>query len=390
MKSVKTLGIIAVLAAAAGGVYVSLHRNPGSEPAGQTDPTQSPSIPAGNSSEQSPPAWSGSGGEFPPAGQLPMGVNVSLGTGLSAEEVVSANPPASADPSSVTGPIALPSSSPEKSPGELPGVQPNPGLPATSARWDASWPQNPANPQDSLSHGIGESPMQPGLAPPTPARKSEKQPSFAVFMAEVNRDLAQGQLAVALQKLSSRYEDPDLSAEEREQILDLLDQVAYAVIYSPNSLLEPPYIVQPGDTLQRIAQSYGVPWQLLARINGIADPNSLVPGQQIKVLRGPFDAEIDLGRRELTLKLHGLYAGRFALPLIPDPGKLQSVYFVEDKSALPGQWWIRLSGGTEIRGAHELPPAAASANGNLIAVEPDQIENLHTILSVGSRVRILR
>jgi LysM repeat protein len=211
-----------------------------------------------------------------------------------------------------------------------------------------------------------------------------------MFMAEVNRELAQGRLAIALQKLSSRYDDLNLSEDEREQILDLLDQIAYAVIYSPESLLEPPYVVQPGDTLQRIAQSYGVPWQLLARINGIADPNSLTPGQKIKVLRGPFDAEIDLPRRELTLKLHGLYAGRFALPLTPDPATLQSVYFVEDKSAVPGQWWIRLSGGTEIRGAHEVSAGSSPASTNLIAVEPDQIENLHTILSVGSRVRILR
>jgi len=390
MKSVKTLGIIAVLAAAAGGVYVSLHRNPGSEPVGQTGPTESPSLPPGSSSEQSPPPWSASGTESSAAEQLPIGVNVSLGTGLPAQEMVSAKQAAFPATSSLMEPKGLPSNSAEKSPGELPGVQPNPRLPATSARWDASWPQNPANPQDSVGHGQADSPMQPGLTPSTPARRSEKVPSFAVFMAEVNRDLAQGQLAVALQKLSSRYEDPDLSAEEREQILDLLDQVAYAVIYSPDSILEPPYVVQPGDTLQRIAQSYGVPWQLLARINGIADPNSLVPGQKIKVLRGPFDAEIDLGRRELTLKLHGLYAGRFALPLTPDPGRLQSVYFVEDKSALPGQWWIRLSGGTEIRGAHELSPGSTSSTENLIAVEPDQIENLHTILSVGSRVRILR
>ncbi len=38
MKSIKTLGIIAVLAAAAGGVYVSLHRPPGTVPGFRGDP----------------------------------------------------------------------------------------------------------------------------------------------------------------------------------------------------------------------------------------------------------------------------------------------------------------------------------------------------------------
>lgn len=213
---------------------------------------------------------------------------------------------------------------------------------------------------------------------------------FGVFMAEVNQDLAQGRLVEALQKLSARYDQPGLSPEEREQLTDLLDQIAYAVIYSPQSLLEPPYVVQPGDTLARIAQSYGVPWQLLARINGIADPNALRPGQTLKVLRGPFDAEIDLARREMTLKLHGLYAGRFALPALPEHSRLENTYFVEDKSPVPGDWWIRLSGGTEIRGLDSVGAQPAGRQSPVIGVEAEQIENLHTILSVGSRVRILR
>ncbi len=210
-------------------------------------------------------------------------------------------------------------------------------------------------------------------------------------MAEVNQDLAQGRLVEALQKLSACYDQPGLSPQEREQLTDLLDQIAYAVIYSPQSLLEPPYVVQPGDTLARIAQSYGVPWQLLARINGIADPNALRPGQTLKVLRGPFDAEIDLTRREMTLKLHGLYAGRFA-PAHPSraDSRLENTYFVEDKSPIPGDWWIRLSGGTEIRGLDSAGAQLGGRQSPVIGVEADQIENLHTILSVGSRVRILR
>jgi LysM repeat protein len=394
MNSAKTLGMIAVLAAAAGGVYVSLHRNPGvnpSNPSGLGNHSENPSEQAGSSAAESLPPWSALGDQRSSPGHAPIGVNVSLGSGLSAEQITSANPPTSVPGDSATGPEAR---SAPHSPGGSPqqdaigGTKPS--LPATASRWDASWPGNPASAVDPGSHRSDDNPLESGSTHPFPTRRSEKVPNFGMFMAEVNRELAQGRLAIALQKLSSRYDDLNLSEDEREQILDLLDQIAYAVIYSPESLLEPPYVVQPGDTLQRIAQSYGVPWQLLARINGIADPNSLTPGQKIKVLRGPFDAEIDLPRRELTLKLHGLYAGRFALPLTPDPATLQSVYFVEDKSAVPGQWWIRLSGGTEIRGAHEVSAGSSPASTNLIAVEPDQIENLHTILSVGSRVRILR
>lgn len=43
------------------------------------------------------------------------------------------------------------------------------------------------------------------------------------------------------------------------------------------------YVVQPGDTLDAIANRYGTTGDRLATANGIADPNSIVPGQALKV-----------------------------------------------------------------------------------------------------------
>ena len=45
------------------------------------------------------------------------------------------------------------------------------------------------------------------------------------------------------------------------------------------------YTVQQGDTLEDIAQRHGVTWQVLARLNGLIDPDSLYPGQRIRVPR---------------------------------------------------------------------------------------------------------
>ncbi len=41
------------------------------------------------------------------------------------------------------------------------------------------------------------------------------------------------------------------------------------------------HIVQPGDTLAAIGRSYGVSWQLLARVNRLADPHQIDVGQSI-------------------------------------------------------------------------------------------------------------
>jgi hypothetical protein len=44
------------------------------------------------------------------------------------------------------------------------------------------------------------------------------------------------------------------------------------------------YVVQPGDSLSGIAKQYGVPdWHSIADLNGITDPQSIQPGQKIRV-----------------------------------------------------------------------------------------------------------
>lgn len=43
------------------------------------------------------------------------------------------------------------------------------------------------------------------------------------------------------------------------------------------------YTVQKGDTLSGIAAKYGVSWQTLQALNGLADPNKIYPGQVLKV-----------------------------------------------------------------------------------------------------------
>ena len=43
------------------------------------------------------------------------------------------------------------------------------------------------------------------------------------------------------------------------------------------------YIVQAGDNLGRIAKAHGTTWQALAKLNALADPNSLEVGQRLKV-----------------------------------------------------------------------------------------------------------
>ena len=43
------------------------------------------------------------------------------------------------------------------------------------------------------------------------------------------------------------------------------------------------YSVQPGDTLSGIGERFGVDWHILAQVNHLANPNLILPGQQLQI-----------------------------------------------------------------------------------------------------------
>lgn len=152
-------------------------------------------------------------------------------------------------------------------------------------------------------------PVAAHSAPSSTATSSSA--AFAAAWTDAHVKLSAGRYAEALAALSIWYDDPSLGLEESQRLEDLLGQLAGTVIYSSHDHLMPPYVVAAGETLPTIAVSLGVPWQLLGKINGVTDPQGLIPGEHLKVVRGPFDAVVSVSRRRLSLQLAGNYAGSF-------------------------------------------------------------------------------
>lgn len=46
------------------------------------------------------------------------------------------------------------------------------------------------------------------------------------------------------------------------------------------------YTVQRGDTLSEIGERFGVDWRILAQVNGLSNPNLILPGQQLRITGG--------------------------------------------------------------------------------------------------------
>jgi len=417
MNSIKNLMILAVLSAVGYGVYVSLSRN---------------------NVEPCPPFGATKGDPLTLKPSTPHGGPLALGGSAS----VSAKPTATEGGKPVSAPSLAPPSAPPLAPASPPpaaGSGATLGVPVPqtgggeAAAPDPLRPLPPQNPMPGAVRNIEPPPsavssVGAAVSDPLPVRpenpvraeSSALQTEFARFMEAVQKTLDQGKLAEAQLALSKLYGNPHLPPELARQITDLLDQLAGTVIYSRQHLLGPPYVVEPGDTLEKIAAKYDVPWQLLARINGLMPPAAsiadesaknrpLPPGMELKVVQGPFDAEIQLGKRELTLKVHERYAGRFPIGIGRDPPKLEGNYTVRGKTLSPAYYgpdgvtiapndpknplggaWIELTDRIGIHGAAEAKCIGRDDNRGAICVGDRDLEDLYGILSVGSRVTIVR
>jgi LysM repeat protein len=214
-------------------------------------------------------------------------------------------------------------------------------------------------------------------------------------------------LKQAHQLLSKWHGNESLTAAETEKVESLLSQLAGTVIYSTEHQLEPARVVKPGETLDAISKEYNVPTQLLAKINGIQTPDQLQPGQQLKVVRGPFAATVDLRRSELTLTVDDRYAGKFRVTVPPGTTLTDGHWLVDQKLAgstgtnprayattpIPADRSIILrNAAATATGAPTLiigsgpTPAGLAASPPSIRISPQDAEELSDILSVGSRV----
>jgi LysM repeat protein len=217
----------------------------------------------------------------------------------------------------------------------------------------------------------------------------------------------EGKLREALATLSVFYNAAELTTDQRTDLLDMLDALAREVIYSQRHLMEFPYVIAPNETLEQVAKRYNVPKEILARINGLAPESEPAAGAKLKIVQGPFRAEVDLTRSEVTLFADDLYAGRypatFGTEPLPKPGiyqvldkQLQRNYYssngiqisADDPKNPYGGLWIDLGQDLCIHGSAELDEGAN--NLGCISLSPLDANDVFGMLGRGSQVTIRR
>ncbi len=370
MNSIKTVFSVLGMAAAAYIVYVAIN-GPG-RPARETD-----SLAEATSPWSETPSVEGSTGGAAPSDEGPPSEP--------AARNLRPGPPGSPPPGSepaATPPFAT-LGSPE----------------AASAGWGMLDPPLDSDESDTYKGGVP--------AAPAGHYAHEHDPSvrFEDLMAAVQEKLAAEQLDEVLVALTPLRGSSRLAPEEAAAVEELLSQLAGTVIYSREHWLEPPYVVRAGDTLEGIARRHDVPAELLAKVNGIRDPDRLEPGRELKVVRGPFEAVVDLAQHELILLLDGRYAGFFPIGIGLDLADAEGVFYVRDKRVDPsfydadgrldptdplGNRWIELDDELGIHGTNNPQIIGAVGGRGCISLGDQDVEDVFDILSIGSRVTLHR
>lgn len=126
---------------------------------------------------------------------------------------------------------------------------------------------------------------------------------------------------------------------ERSLLQAELTRIGSETIFSSRVLPDDPltfrYVIQPGDTLGKIAKANKISDELLADVNGIQNKNLIRAGQTIKVIRGPFHAVVESGAHTMGLYLEKTFVRQYRVGLGLDNGTPTGTWEVSTKLINP-------------------------------------------------------
>ncbi len=225
---------------------------------------------------------------------------------------------------------------------------------------------------------------------------------FRVSMDTAREMVNNGDFEKALETLTAHYYDTGLLPPQREELMLWLNLLSAKVIFSAeHHTAGSRHQVQPGDSWSTIAEAHQVPAMLLRNLNG----GSLVPqpGTEVKVLDGPFHAEVNLTRKTVAVFLKRKFATEFKVANSPAAGIAEGGYQVQSHQQWPvyeppggspvlkhspmnpyGEWRLDLGKGVSLHSHVPTAPAASSS----IALPTQEAKDLAAILSNGSKVEV--
>ena len=189
------------------------------------------------------------------------------------------------------------------------------------------------------NEALQPAPSAPTLIRPIPAQPTPERAAEALRLFEVARQGAPGG-----DRLTARAQlnqalliglSPDNEAQACAQLALMADDMIFGPKRDHRDPLIASHVVQPGDTLGKIAKKYHVTDNLLAAINGIEDKNRIRASQNLKVIQGPFHVKIFKNRHVMHVFLQNTFVRQYTVGLGLDNGTPNGEWSVTDKLVNP-------------------------------------------------------
>jgi len=278
-----------------------------------------------------------------------------------------------------------------------PASQPRPGTPAIQA---AAYSEPAGN---TASETRPEFVSTEGTAVDAITQPDLSAGSLATLIQQADEKLQAGEVLAAHRILSEAYWK---RRSDRPELVERLDRTAATIFFQPQPHFVDPYLIEPGDRLEQVAEHYKVTWEYLSKLNRV-DPKRIQAGRRLKVVRGPFSAVVELEDYSITVHLQGYYVRRFPVGVGRDRSSPIGRFAVLNKVVNPqytdpdgrvvagddpanplGERWIDLGSSFGIHGTIEPNSIGQAASRGCIRLNDKDIVNVYDFLSVGSEVVI--
>jgi L,D-transpeptidase ErfK/SrfK len=230
-------------------------------------------------------------------------------------------------------------------------------------------------------------------------------PELETHLEKIDQLLQNSNLLRAHHDLSTLYW---AKPRWRPVIRERIEKTANAIYFDPEPQFLKPYVVQPNDQFAVFARKYNVPWEYLAKLNHV-DPKRIRPGQELKVIKGPFSAIVELNGFLLTVHAYGYYVRSYPIGIGKDGATPVGKFSVLKKVVNPqytdpqghvvdggdpsnplGVRWLDLGKSYGIHGTIDPGSIGKAESRGCIRLRNEDVAEVYDMLAVGSEVTIRR
>jgi lipoprotein-anchoring transpeptidase ErfK/SrfK len=233
-------------------------------------------------------------------------------------------------------------------PAPAPVVEISPPKPTTPAPMVSSAPKTEVSLSSAKPGPSGPgsaSPMSPSTRPSTQPTAMTRTKASPITLSgkpliDGKTKMDAGDLLAARRILNAALVSGSLSEPDALAAKTMLNTINQTLVFSPKHFADDEYggtyTVQPGELLTKIAAAHDVTWQYLCRANGLSDPKRLRANATIKVIKGPFYAQVEKHKFNMEIWVGGEPYSADACYVTSFP-----VGLGRDDSTPTGKWMIQ-------------------------------------------------